>query len=157
MDTDIIADPDHQWPQVEGCASAVWRNEFFISLDYCLAGIDEHISWYLGHHQALAAVLHPLSVSVRTEELDVAVFSPVSLGTFESFLAVVQAGRAFVHGNISVFFQAGLVPLAVFPIGTVAVRQVHIGKAQVIPVTICYGFFSSHVKSFFLADIMYQK
>ena len=135
-DADDVAGADHERADVERGAGAKGRNPRGVGLDDLLDGLNEAVLGEGRHLEALGGVEHALGVLVRTEADDVAALGGVGLEALEDLLAVVEDAAALgdVHGVVG--GQAALVPLAVLPVGLVAVVGLHVAEAKAAPVQI---------------------
>ena len=133
---DHVTGANHKRAHIQGCAGAEGRNPGGVGRDDLLDGLDKLVLGERGHLQALGGVIHALGVHVGAETDDAAVLGGVSLQALKDLLAVMEDAAALgdVHGVVG--GQATLVPLAILPMGLVAVIGLHVAKAKATPIDI---------------------
>ena len=131
-----VTGADHKRTHIQGCARTEGRNPCGVGRDDLLDGLDKLVLGERGHLQTLGGVVHTLGVHIGTEADDAAILGGVGFQALKDLLAVVEDAAALgdVHGVVG--GQAALVPLAVLPMGLVAVIGLHVAKAEATPIDI---------------------
>ena len=130
------ASTDQERTEVEACTGAVRRNEALIELDDLLAHFDKFFGGELRHHDATAGALQTLGVGFGAEDTNLAVFAAISLETFESLLAIVQAGCSHVHFDMLRGGNFNLTPLTVAIVAANVIVGFYITERKVLPINI---------------------
>ena len=133
---DHVTGADHKRTHIQGCARAEGRNPCGVGRDDLLDCLNELVLGERGHLEALSGVVHTLGVHVGTEADDAAVLGGVGLQALKDLLAVMEDAAALGDMQGVVGGQAALVPLAILPMGLVAVIGLHVAKAEATPIDI---------------------
>ena len=136
LHADHDAGSKHIRTDIQRSAAAVRRYPCSVGLDDLVHCLEEALCRERRHFHAGCGIHHSLRVHVRAESHDAAVFPGVSLQALEDLLAVMKNACALADLNSRIIDQAALIPLAVFPVGDIALISRHVSEPKVSPVNV---------------------
>ncbi len=131
------ADTDFERTNIERCTSTVRGNKALVEFHNLTHHFAEELDRHRLHADTLGTADETLSVFLHTENPDFAVFTAECLKTFKTFLAIVQAGSRYVHGNIFRVGNFDFAPFAIFACAAYVAVSLHVGERQVRPIDFC--------------------